>query len=464
MPVSKRDAERALAIIENLITQGESSLDTKDIMKSPLFSSLVQIQSQYDQTVREKPLTCSSLSTDPGKKTGLRLESDPTLLFQFQQRYGITNAEMHPNRFAIAKLSTEATKDGSHIEHSGQSPVFFQPETVSSFPSTFVGDLSFEEPQKERSKSLKKPVRKVTTTKLFSRKASTVSTGSVSLADLAAVTVITNSGNELSDIIHNSSIALGNAVASSESSLSSFISDVSKPSLLMAIEQETFPTACQPKSPQNNEDSVEALRQQEGKIEITDENMYVTPDMCSCPVDKLFVSHEQDQEDSQSDIDLQVVSSTDAVITNWDVKCGKRTARSQNWYAEIEETDKPKDSLFFMRDEGSQAKIREIAKPKQSRYVTLKLPDGRGVGLGMDLVGVSSTGVFVSELYPGCVAFSSGLIHEGDQVLQLNQHDTRSMASFEVDMLIREISPGSEIYLVLIHNPIGWIEYQKLCQ
>ncbi len=29
------------------------------------------------------------------------------------------------------------------------------------------------------------------------------------------------------------------------------------------------------------------------------------------------------------------------------------------------------------------------------------------------------------------------------------------MASFEVDMLIREISPGSEIYLVLIHNPIG---------
>ncbi len=128
---------------------------------------------------------------------------------------------MHPNRFAIAKLSTEATKDGSHIEHSGQSPVFFQPETVSSFPSTFVGDLSFEEPQKERSKSLKKPVRKVTTTKLFSRKASTVSTGSVSLADLAAVTVITNSGNELSDIIHNSSIALGNAVASSESSLSS---------------------------------------------------------------------------------------------------------------------------------------------------------------------------------------------------------------------------------------------------
>ncbi len=138
------------------------------------------------------------------------------------------------------------------------------------------------------------------------------------------------------------------------------ISDVSKPSLLMAIEQETFPTACQPKSPQNNEDSVEALRQQEGKIEITDENMYVTPDMCSCPVDKLFVSHEQDQEDSQSDIDLQVVSSTDAVITNWDVKCGKRTARSQNWYAEIEETDKPKDSLFFMRDEGSQAKIREV--------------------------------------------------------------------------------------------------------
>ncbi len=62
--------------------------------------------------------------------------------------------------------------------------------------------------------------------------------------------------------------------------------------------------------------------------------------------------------------------------------------------------------------------------------MTLKLPDGRGVGLGMDLVGVSSTGVFVSELYPGCVAFSSGLIHEGDQVLQLNQHDTSMYFDF----------------------------------
>ncbi len=45
-------------------------------------------------------------------------------------------------------------------------------------------------------------------------------------------------------------------------------------------------------------------------------------------------------------------------------------------------------------------------------------------GLGMDFVGVSSTGVFVSELYPGGVALLSGLIHRGDQILRLNQHDT----------------------------------------
>ncbi len=126
----------------------------------------------------------------------------------------------------------------------------------------------------------------------------------------------------------------------------------------MAIEQETFTTAYQPKSPQNEGNFVEeALRQQERKIDITDENVYVTPDMCSSPLDKVAVSHEQDQEDCQSDIDLQVVSSTNTVITNRDVECGRR---SQNWCAKIEETDKPKDSLFLMRDEASQAKIRVV--------------------------------------------------------------------------------------------------------
>ncbi len=129
----------------------------------------------------------------------------------------------------------------------------------------------------------------------------------------------------------------------------------------MAIEQETFTTAYQPKSPQNEGNFVEeALRQQERKIDITDENVYVTPDMCSSPLDKVAVSHEQDQKDCQSDIDLQVVSSTNTVITDGDVECGRRTARSRNWCAKIEETDKPKDSLFLMRDEASRAKIREV--------------------------------------------------------------------------------------------------------
>ena len=57
--------------------------------------------------------------------------------------------------------------------------------------------------------------------------------------------------------------------------------------------------------------------------------------------------------------------------------------------------------------------------------MTIELPDGgRGLGLGMDLAGVSSTGVFVNELYPGGVAQCSGKIQMGDQVLKFNGHDT----------------------------------------
>ena len=47
-----------------------------------------------------------------------------------------------------------------------------------------------------------------------------------------------------------------------------------------------------------------------------------------------------------------------------------------------------------------------------------------GLGLGVDLVGLSSTGVFVNKLYPGGVAHQSDKLQIGDQVLEVNNQNT----------------------------------------
>ena len=152
------------------------------------------------------------------------MDSDPALLSQFRQTYGITDAEVHVNRSAVSSLAAEALED---VSPDSASP----PHTPSDqFPSTFVGDRLHERSTLEVSTGTTKPNHqqhtqkksssKVKKIKLFGRKSAT-STGNISLADLAS-SVPAAAGKELRDTMKDSSTVLrGSVVDSCESSLSS---------------------------------------------------------------------------------------------------------------------------------------------------------------------------------------------------------------------------------------------------
>lgn len=73
---------------------------------------------------------------------------------------------------------------------------------------------------------------------------------------------------------------------------------------------------------------------------------------------------------------------------------------------------------------------------RERREVTLVMNEG--VELGMDLVGLSSTGVFVNKLYPGGVAHESDKLQVGDQVLEVNNQNTGWSVKGEIVSQVQE--------------------------
>ena len=174
--------------------------------------------SLYIQRCQSHPSPVQN-TTNSTKSTELKLDSDPSLLSQFRQTYGITDSEVHTNRSAVSSLAAEALEDASFEPTSPHTP-------TGSFPSTFVGDRLHEKStrdtktaktnqQRTQKKSSSKSKKKYSHRALASRR------GNVSLADLAS-SVPATAGKELRDAFQEPSITLKSTLADScESSLSS---------------------------------------------------------------------------------------------------------------------------------------------------------------------------------------------------------------------------------------------------
>lgn len=121
----------------------------------------------------------------------------------------------------------------------------------------------------------------------------------------------------------------------------------------------------------------------------------------------------------------------------------------------------PRDLLFFMRDQKSQTELQGALHGRfgrAPREVGLVQCEG---GVGVELVGLSASGVFVNELREGGVAASCDLLQLGDQILQVNEEPVEGLASFEVELLLSQQKTGQPFTLLVQHNPLGFSEVNR---
>lgn len=175
----------------------------------------------YIQRCQSHPSSAQN-TANPTESTELKLDSDPSLLSQFRQTYGIPDAEVHTNQSAVSSLAAEVLEDASPEPTSPHTPTGL-------FPSTFVGDRLHEKSThdtkatktNQQQRTQKKSSSKSNKVKLFRHRAPASRTGNVSLADLAT-SVPATAGKEMRGAIQEPSITLKNTLADScESSLSS---------------------------------------------------------------------------------------------------------------------------------------------------------------------------------------------------------------------------------------------------
>lgn len=119
------------------------------------------------------------------------------------------------------------------------------------------------------------------------------------------------------------------------------------------------------------------------------------------------------------------------------------------------------DLLSPMRDKRTLTDIHQAIHGKhgrESRTITLIQSSQ---GLGIDLVGLSRDGIFISSLTAGGVADVCGLLQIGDQILQVNERICENMASFEVAHLIEGVPVEDKVLLRVLYNPTGLKEFQR---
>jgi len=88
-------------------------------------------------------------------------------------------------------------------------------------------------------------------------------------------------------------------------------------------------------------------------------------------------------------------------------------------------------------------------------------PDGAGP-FGFSICGPvdmsdESTGIFIATVTAGSIADQSGLVHVGDHVLRVNQHDVRLATMTDAIQLLQ--NTGESVRLALANNTDGFAQY-----
>jgi predicted metalloprotease with PDZ domain len=79
--------------------------------------------------------------------------------------------------------------------------------------------------------------------------------------------------------------------------------------------------------------------------------------------------------------------------------------------------------------------------------------------LGLNIVGLSRSGLFISEIDEEGVAYRSGSLRVGDKILSINDINCENMASFEALHYIEQMSLGEIINLKVQYNPAGLVDH-----
>ncbi|KAL5502667.1 hypothetical protein EMCRGX_G009475 [Ephydatia muelleri] len=111
---------------------------------------------------------------------------------------------------------------------------------------------------------------------------------------------------------------------------------------------------------------------------------------------------------------------------------------------------------FSWRDTNNHSKIKTSLGNRSERVVMLLKTTS---DLGLELVGRSSTGVFVKDTAPGSPAHQVGGLVAGDQIVEVNA--LSNMASFEVKELMKGAPLHEEVALEVKYNPTGLCEYMR---
>ncbi|KRZ79387.1 Disks large -like protein 1, partial [Trichinella papuae] len=95
---------------------------------------------------------------------------------------------------------------------------------------------------------------------------------------------------------------------------------------------------------------------------------------------------------------------------------------------------------------------------RSPRRVTLN-KGGAGGGLGFNIVGgEDGEGIYISYILPGGVADVSGLLHKGDQLLEVNGVDLRNATHEEAAAALK--SGGQKIYILAAYRPEDYYRFE----
>ncbi|KRX54787.1 Disks large -like protein 1 [Trichinella sp. T9] len=95
---------------------------------------------------------------------------------------------------------------------------------------------------------------------------------------------------------------------------------------------------------------------------------------------------------------------------------------------------------------------------RSPRRVTLN-KGGAGGGLGFNIVGgEDGEGIYISYILPGGVADVSGLLHKGDQLLEVNGVDLRNATHEEAAAALK--SGGQKIYILAAYRPEEYYRFE----